>query len=74
MLKILLPTTFPTAKSVAPDKAAFAETATSGALVPNATIVKPTISGGMPKNDAIWVEPRINRFAPTIRSIKPATK
>jgi len=43
-LKMLLPTTFPTAMSARPDSDDATETASSGALVPNATTVSPIVS------------------------------
>jgi hypothetical protein len=45
-LKILLPTTLPTAMSVCPEMADCTLTAISGELVPKATMVRPIISGG----------------------------
>ena len=51
-LKMLLPTTLPMAMSVLPSSTAPTDTATSGALVPKATIVRPTTSGEMPKDSA----------------------
>jgi hypothetical protein len=44
-LKMLLPTTLPMAMSVLPSSTAPTLTATSGALVPKATMVSPTTSG-----------------------------
>ena len=70
-LKILLPTTLPSAISACPAKAPPILTASSGALVPNATTVKPTIRGEMPRADAAFDEPLTNISAPTMRKIKP---
>ena len=49
-LKILLPTTLPMARSVLPSSTACTLTAVSGALVPKATMVRPTTSGLMPND------------------------
>lgn len=49
MLKMLEPITLPTATSLAPLSAAEILTVNSGALVPNATMVRPMIRGGIPK-------------------------
>ena len=43
---MLLPTTLPSATSVSPERAALTLTANSGALVPKATTVRPTTTGG----------------------------
>jgi hypothetical protein len=51
-LKMLLPTTLATAMSVLPAQADCTDTASSGELVPNATMVRPTTSGEMPKDSA----------------------
>jgi hypothetical protein len=51
-LKMLLPTTLPMAMSVLPSSTAPTLTATSGALVPKATMVSPTTSGLMPNDKA----------------------
>ncbi len=48
ILNVLLPTMFPMLKSDAPLSAESKLTINSGALVPNATRVKPTTSDGMP--------------------------
>ena len=47
ILKMLLPTTFPTASAISPDTNDDMDIAASGALVPNATIVNPTITAGI---------------------------
>ncbi len=47
-LQMLLPTTFPSARSAWPERAEPTLTASSGALVPKATTVKPMTSGEMP--------------------------
>ena len=47
ILKMLLPITFPMEIPLLPDKDAVMEIAASGALVPNATIVNPTITAGI---------------------------
>src|SRR4051812_18581360 len=46
-------------------------TASSGALVPNATIVRPTISGAMPSARAIREAPRTRLCAPITSSASP---
>ena len=71
-LKMLLPTTLPTAMSVVPVSAAPTDTASSGALVPKATIVSPTTSGEMPNEIARREAPRTRRSAPTVRITRPA--
>lgn len=57
MLKMLLPTTFPIATSLFPSNAAIKLTDASGALVPNATIVKPINKGDTLKLCAIFEAP-----------------
>ena len=73
-LKMLLPTTLPTAMSVCPPSAAPTDTATSGELVPIATIVRPTTSGEMPRDSAILEAPRTSNSAPSTRAPRPSTK
>ena len=72
-LKILLPTTLPSAISTWPDQADCTDTAISGALVPKATTVRPTTSGEMPKEIASFEAPRTSSSAPTTRAISPKT-
>jgi hypothetical protein len=52
--------------------AAPTETATSGELVPKATMVKPTTSGEMPHDNARREDPRTRASAPAISNAKPA--
>ena len=73
-LTMLLPITLPIAMSVRPSSAAPTETAISGALVPNATMVSPTTSGEMPKESASREAPRTSNSAPAIRASNPAKK
>ena len=47
-------------------------TASSGALVPKATTVKPTISGGTPNDAASFAAPETRRSAPATSSTKPS--
>ena len=47
-------------------------TASSGALVPKATMVSPTISGAMPSASASREAPFTNSCAPTMRMASPA--
>lgn len=61
------PTTLSTAISPAPDNAALIETASSGALVPNATMVSPATRGLSPKRRPIAAPPRTSPSAPAAR-------
>ena len=72
-LKILLPTTLPTAMSDLPSRTAATDTAISGALVPSATMVSPTTKGEMPKDSANLLAPRTNKSAPNTKLANPAT-
>src|SRR5699024_12482469 len=71
ILKILLPITFPSDTSALPFSAAVILTVASGALVPNATIVKSTKIAGTRSSLAILDDPSTNRSAPFIN--KPNT-
>jgi hypothetical protein len=73
-LKMLLPTTLPSAMSTWPPHAERTETASSGALVPKATIVRPSTSGEMPNDKASFEAPRIRIWAPKISVTRPRTK
>ena len=53
--------------------AAVMETKASGRLVPIATIVSPMTSWGMPKRDAILLDPSTNQSAPFSSRINPNT-
>ena len=70
-LKILEPTTFPMAMSLLPFMAAVTLTASSGALVPNATIVSPIMREGMCSLLAIQDAPSTKISAPFTSSKKP---
>jgi len=50
------------------------DTAISGALVPNATMVRPTTSGEMPNDKASFDAPRTRALAPKTNATSPATK
>ena len=71
ILKILLPITLPKDIALVPANAEVIETAASGALVPNATIVKPTIIVGIFKLYATLLAPSTNTSAPLIKSTNP---
>jgi len=71
MLAMLLPITLPTAISPLPLREACTLTAVSGALVPKATMVRPMISGGMPKRPASSAAPRTSTSAPATSSTRP---
>ena len=71
ILKILLPTTLPKDIALVPANAEVMETAASGALVPNATIVKPTMMVGIFKLYATLLAPSTNTSAPLIKSTNP---
>jgi hypothetical protein len=72
-LKILLPTTFPTAMSVLSFNAVLTLTAISGELVPKATTVSPITNGEMPTAAAKREAPRTRISAPAIKKAKPNT-
>ena len=71
IFKILLPTILPIVISALPFIAAAMLTAASGALVPIATIVRPTTSCGMPKRVASAAAPSTNQSAPLPSITKP---
>ena len=73
-LKMFDPTTLPTAISFAPSSAAVTLTASSGADVPNATIVSPMMSGDTPRRRARPDAPETNQSAPLTSRAKPATR
>lgn len=64
MLKILLPTTLPTASSPFPPAADIMLIASSGAEVPNATTVSPTTRSEIPILRAMAEEPSVSQLAP----------
>ena len=71
---ILLPSTFPTViPAPSGDNAAFMLTAASGALVPIATMVRPTTISGILHFTAILDAPSTNISAPFIINTKPST-
>ena len=72
-LNTLEPSTLPTAISLAPCKAAVRLTASSGADVPKATMVRPTSKGDTPSRRAKADAPATNLSAPHTSSAKPAT-
>ena len=74
-LKMLLPTTLPTAISRSPRRVATMDVANSGREVPMATMVKPMTTWLMPKASAISTAPKnkTNR-EPTIRIKTPSPK
>ena len=70
-LNMLLPTTFPMAMSAFPSMEDITLTTNSGALVPNATIVKPITREDMLKRRAILEAPSVSQSAPFTINIKP---
>ena len=68
---ILDPTTLPAARSPSPISAAWTPTTISGAEVPKATIVKPTISAGTPQCRAKAAAPRTIMSPAMIKMTKP---
>ena len=68
------PTTLPTARSASSRSAAPRLTASSGALVPNATTVRPMTTGERPVRAASRAAPRTNASAPVTRATTPTTK
>ena len=71
MLRIFEPMTFPRTISVLPEARALIETASSGAEVPKAIIVKPIRVLGMRKLVAVEEAPSTKRSAPLIKRTKP---
>ena len=71
MLKMLLPTTLPTAMSRSPLIVASTDVASSGSDVPAATIVRPITSSESPKLSAISTALSTIQFEPTTRSTRP---
>ena len=74
VLNIFDPNIFPIIISLAPFKDEIILTASSGALVPIDTIVRPTITAGIPNFLAIADAPSTNISAPLIRRINPIIK
>ena len=73
MLNKLLPITLPTAMALLPVHEEVMETAASGALVPNATIVRPTIIVGIFKSEATLLAPSTKKSDPLIKNTKPTS-
>ncbi|MEM6655214.1 MAG: hypothetical protein AAF596_05365 [Planctomycetota bacterium] len=71
MFDRLLPTTLPTARSVAPLEHDWIETASSGALVPTATTVSPITSGDTLAASARFDAPRTSTSPPTTSATSP---
>ena len=74
MLIILLPITLPRSISVLPSIIEVIETASSGAPVPKATIVRPTSCFDTLKLDATLLAPSTSQSAPLIKITKPPTR
>ena len=72
-LKMFEPTTLLSAISFEPLRAAEVLTASSGALVPNATIVSPIMTDGTLNIAAIDELPSTKRSAPFTKATNPAT-
>ena len=73
VLKILLPTTLPTARSGVPLMADIRLTKNSGIDVPMATTVRPITIWGMPMRSANATEPSVSLSAPHNTTATPAT-
>ena len=71
ILKILEPTTFPTARSFSPLEEATTEVTSSGREVPIATMVRPIRVWLMPKAAAISLALFTTKFDPIITPNKP---
>lgn len=71
MFITLEPTTFHTAMSAFPRRAAMIDVASSGILVPIATIVSPIIASDKPNNLAISTAPSTRIFQPIKRTAIP---
>ena len=72
-LSVFVPAMFPTASEPLPRWAASIPIASSGALVPMATIVTPMTIGEIPSRAAIRVPPRTMSSAPPITASRPMT-
>ncbi len=73
-LMMLLPMTLPSKMSVLPEMSEENETASSGAPVPKATIVRPIRSLETLKFEATEEEPSTSQSAPLIRKMKPTAR
>ena len=71
ILNRLLPMTLLTAIALLPTSDEVIETAASGALVPNATIVNPTIIVGIFKIEAMLLAPSTKKSDPFIKNTNP---
>ena len=69
---VFVPAMLPTARAPFPSSAASIPVASSGALVPTATIVRPMMIGGIPSRLANSAPPRVTSSAPMIRKSSPA--
>ena len=74
ILMILLPITLPSSMSVLPSIKEEIETASSGAPVPIATIVRPINCFDTLKFEATLEAPETNQSAPLIKRMKPTTR
>ena len=72
IFRTLEPTTFPSAISYFPLRMQLKDVASSGRLVPQAIIVRPTITSGTPTAFAILVAAATTIFAPTIKRVMPS--
>ena len=66
--------TFPMARSLFPPKAATVQTTSSGAEVPNETMVSPTTMGLTPSEPARRAAPRTSHSAPKYSTPIPPTR
>jgi hypothetical protein len=73
MFAMLEPMALPTARLPACSMAAVADTISSGAEVPNATTVRPTIIGVIPRLRAVDTAPDTKRSALQTSTIRPIT-
>ena len=73
MLNRLLPMTLLTAIALFPVMDDVMDTAASGALVPNATIVNPTIIVGIFKSEAMLLDPSTKKSDPLIKNTNPTS-
>ena len=74
MLAMLEPTTFPKLSSPFPFRAAVRLKASSGELVPKATMVSPMSSVETPKRRAARTAPSTSQFPPRIRRTIPRVR
>ncbi|GBF30890.1 hypothetical protein MnTg04_00841 [bacterium MnTg04] len=74
ILQMLEPTALPIAMSPRPRYAESTPTASSGLLVPKATMVRPATNGVIPSRRPIDVAPRTRQSAPSNNNARPAIK